>query len=153
MTQITHPTLAQSSLSPANHSPAVSNPNPFILWRDFKPRDRGVLDLIDDLLERLVESRLRLFWVPGIVTEISLDGGESQTFELAYRNSIFRLIMARMAALIEDTEKQDPIFPYRGTGSFTDPRWPHVRFHVDFVNTKTADQHLELTPVFASEPS
>ena len=152
MTQITHPTLAQSSLSPANHSPADSDSKPFVLWRDFKPRDRGVLDLIDDMLERLVESRLRLFWVPGIVTEIPLDGGESQTFEFAYRNSIFRLIMARMAVLCEESSGQD-VSPYGGTGSFTDPRWPHVRFHVEFVNTKTADQHLKLTPAFASEPS
>ena len=124
----------------------------YVLWRDFEPRERGgILGFVDDLLERLVRHRLRLHWVRDIVTEIALEDDAPRTINFPFR--AYRAVIARMAALIEDTEKQDPIFPYRGTGSFNDPRWPHVRFHVEFVNTKTADQHLELTPVFASEPS
>ena len=136
-------------LSNTTPAKAVGDP-PFVLWRDFKPRDGGVLDLIDDILAHLVHKRLRIIWVRSAVTEYPLDGGESRSFEFAYRNSVTRLVIARMAVLFEG--ERDPIYPYRGKGSFIDPRWPHIRFHVDFSNTP-AEQRLELTPVFTSEPS
>ncbi|HXD88434.1 MAG TPA: hypothetical protein VN641_18235 [Urbifossiella sp.] len=56
-----------------------------------------------------------------------------------------------MAALCHELGSQE-VSPYGGKGSFTDPRWPHVCFHVDFMNTP-AEQRLELTPVFSSEPA
>jgi len=124
----------------------------FVLWRDFKPEGRGILGLVDDMLEHIVRNRLRLHWVRGGVTEIPLEAGEPRIYEFGFRNSAARAVIARLAVLCDDETKRDPIYPYRGVGDFTDPRWPNVRFHVEFNNTP-AEQRLELTPVFASEPS
>jgi hypothetical protein len=144
---------------PSLHDPSVPSiadqetGHSFVLWRDFNPRDRGgVLGLVDDILDRLVQNRMRLHWIRSGVTEVSLDGGEPRTFEFAFRNSIARAVIARIAVLCDDEIKRDPIYPYRGVGSFTDPRWPQVRFDVNFSNTP-AEQRLELTPVFVSEHS
>ena len=123
-----------------------------IPWTNYKPRERGILDLLDDILRLCAECRIQFSGGRGSVTETPLTGAEPRSFPFPFRNSLFRAIMARFAVLCSE-DGTEHVSPYGGTGSFTDPRWPHVRFHVEFVNTKTADQHLELTPVFAPEPS
>jgi len=120
-------------------------------WANYKPRERGVLDLIDDILRHCAEDRIRFSGGHGTVTETPLPCGNPRSIAFPFRNSIFRLIMARMAALCHELSSQD-VSPYGGKGSFTDPRWPHVCFQVDFMNTP-AEQRLELTPVFSSEPA
>lgn len=147
MTPTLPPVLNNTS---AGHAPSVpARSGDFIVWRDFKPRTGGVLDFVDDMFERLITLRLRIDWRPGIVTEIPASGGDPRSYEFKFRG--YRGVMARMAFLCHELSSQD-VSPYGGKGSFTDPRWPHVRFHVDFMNTP-AEQRLELTPVFASEPS
>jgi hypothetical protein len=124
---------------------------PFVLWRDFKPRDHIVLDLVDDLLGYLVDQRLRIRWIPGVVSEFPLCGREERVYEVDFGRGVFRNLMARLCKLCSD-QTAEWINPYFGKSSFTDPRWPHVQFQIEFVNTKTTDQHLDLTPVFSSEP-
>ena len=104
------------------------------------------------MLAYLVDSELRILWIPGVVTEYLLCEQDERVYEVDFGRGVFRNLMARLSKICSD-QTTEWINPYFGKGSFTDPRWPHVRFHVEFVNTKTADQHLELTPVFASEPS
>ena len=131
-----------------SQAPAASS-EAYVVWRDFKPRGGGVLDFVDDMLERLIGLRLRIDWCPGIVMEFPASGGEPQSYDFKFRG--YRGVIARLSKLCND-ESEVWINPYGGTGSFTDPRWPHVCFHVDFMNTP-AEQRLELTPVFASETS
>ena len=123
----------------------------YVPWRDYKPRGNGFFDLVDDILAYVVENRARIVWVRELVTEFPLDGGTSRSLGFAYRNSVARAVIARLAALCE-VAIGNPFHPYRGEGSFTDPRWPHVRFFVEFSNS-SAELCLELTPVFSSEPS
>jgi hypothetical protein len=148
MTPTTQPAIGHPGQSLPDPADPRGNPS-YVLWRDFKPRDRGVLDLIDDMFAHLIQDRLRIIWVPGTVTEYPLVGGEPRSFEFAFRNSIFRLIMARMAVLCSEFGSQ-PVSPYGGTGQFVDPRWPDIRFHVDFMNTP-GEQRLELTPITSPE--
>lgn len=132
------------------HAPSgTGRSDEYIVWRDFKPRGRGVLDFIDDLFARLVALRLRIDWRPGIVTEYPPSGGKPHSYEFKFR--AYRAVMARLACLCRELSSQD-VSPYGGKGSFADPRWPQVRFHLDFMNTP-AEQRLELTPVFFSEPA
>ena len=145
-----HSTQSRNSGVSDNGNPALHAMLP-TFWENLAPRERGLLDLVDDMLLRLQSIRLRLTWQSGTISEFSVAGGPSRSFEFNLRNSIFRAVMARLAFLCQELGGQD-VSPYGGTGSFTDPRWPHVRFHVDFMNTP-AEQRLELTPVFASEPS
>lgn len=152
MTPTTHPATPRPGQPGADHAATGPGGPAYVLWKDFKPREGGVLDLIGDMSAHLVENRLRIVWVPGVVTEYPLAGGEPRSFEFAFRNSIFRLVMARMGVLCGEKAKEDPIYPYRGRGEFTDPRWPHVRFRVEFTNTP-ADQRLDLTPIFPPEPT
>ena len=136
--------------SRASHAPSLAGRGEeFIVWRDFKPRGGGVLDFVDDMFERLIGLRLKIDWRPGIVTEFPASGGEPHSYDFKFRG--YRAVMARMAFLCHELSGQD-VSPYGGIGDFIDPRWPNVSFHVDFMNTP-AEQRLDLTPVFSSEPS
>lgn len=137
--------------APRDTPPPLPDAAPPILWRQFTPRGDGVLDLVDDVLARCVEGRVRLVWGPGSVTEFPLSGAAPVAFAFAIRNSAFRALLARMSVLC-DGPGAETVSPYGGRGAFTDPRWPHVRFWVDFTNTP-AEQRLDLTPAFTPEPS
>jgi len=114
-------------------------------WTHLVPRARGVIDLVDDMLLRCRVGRMRLTWQAGMVTEIPYDGGPATTFDIRnLRNSVFRAVLARLAFLCKPLSA-DAVTPYGGKGVFIDPRWPDVRFRVDFMNTP-AEQRLELTP-------
>ena len=138
-------------LADLEKSPSPTEKGEYVLWRDFDPRERGgILGFVDDLLERLVRDRTRLYWVRDFVTELPIaKGGESRTIHFPFR--MYRDVIARLAAISDADATKDPFYPYRGVGSFTDPRWPHVRFDVDFDNRKDSPR-LDLTPVFSSEP-
>src|SRR5437867_8966079 len=103
------PTIPPAVAKSGPTSSAADSADPaYVLWKDFKPRDGGVLDLIDDMFAHLVQKRLRIVWTPGIVTEHPLDGGEPRSFEFAYRNWVLRTVMARMAVLCGEKAREDP---------------------------------------------
>jgi hypothetical protein len=118
---------------------------PPVLWQNLTPKGAGILDLVDDMLARCIDSQVRLVWVGETVTEFPLSGGEPAQFKIKLRKSIFRAILARMAALC-DIANSGSVSPYHGRGEFVDQRTPQTRFLVDFMNTPD-EQRLELTPL------
>ena len=134
-------------------TPAVgeSGRQPSDFWQSFTPRESGILDLVDDMLARCVNDQVRIVWCPGTVTEYPLSGRSPTSYEITLRNSAFRAVMARMAALC-DRPDSEALSPYGGRGEFTDPRWPRVRFSVQFTNTPD-EQRLELTPIIQANQS
>ena len=67
-----------------------------IPWTNYKPRERGILDLIDDILRLCAECRIQFSGGQGSVTETPLTGEEPRSFPFPFRNSLFRAIMARL---------------------------------------------------------
>lgn len=116
-----------------------------LAWQTLAPRAGGVSDLVDDILLRCQERRVRLTWCPGTVTEHPLDGSPATSIAITLRNSVFRAVMARLAAL-SDPLNIGSVSPYGGRAEFSYERIPQSRFLVDFVNTPN-EQRLELMPI------
>ena len=122
---------------------------------------RGVVGLVDDLLRLCPEQGLRLDWRDERCRIRSLTGSLEELLDLPLRKSIFRAILARVAALCNERSPSS-VSPYGGQGELlivteaiggdfalgdrqVRRSWPPVLFRVSFANT--ADEHkLELVP-------
>jgi hypothetical protein len=106
---------------------------------------RGVVGLVDDLLRLCPEQGLRLDWEADHCWIRSLAGDSDELLDLPLRKSVFRAILARVAALCNE-RSPGSVSPYGGRGELLVGADPPTVVRVDFANT--ADDHrLDLSPV------
>src|SRR5262249_38727963 len=104
---------------------------------------RGVVGLVDDLLTVCRQHVLQLEWEAQRY-RIRFAGGDwEEWIDLPLRKSIFRAILARVAALCNE-RTPNSVSPYGGQGELSVGTNPPALFHVTFTNT-LAEQKLGLT--------
>jgi hypothetical protein len=111
----------------------------------FEHPTRGVVGLVDDLLRLCDEQGLHLHWQGDRCHVGSVGGGHDEVFDKPLRKSVFRALVARVAALCNE-RSPNSVSPYRGQGELSMDTAPPTIFMVRFVNT-TDEQKLELIPM------
>jgi len=113
-----------------------------ILRRVLMYPTRGVAGLVDDLLTVCGEHGLQLDW-RAERCRVCLPGGAwEEMIDVRLRKSVFRAILARIAALC-NAQAPNSVSPYGGQGELSAGANPPVQFRVTFANTP-AEQRLEL---------
>lgn len=103
----------------------------------------GVAGLVDELLTLCQEHGLQLDWQTDRYRVRSREGDWEELIDVPLRKSVFRAILARIAALCNE-RTPNSVSPYGGQGEFSaDANSPAV-IRVRFANTP-AEQTLELT--------
>lgn len=106
---------------------------------------REIVGLVDDLLRLCQERGLQLDWRADCCRARPLGGGSDEVIENLLRKSLFRAILARVAALCNE-RNSNSVSPYGGQAEVTIGADPGTTVRVNFTNTP-AEQRLELTPV------
>lgn len=114
----------------------------------FETPNRGVTDLVDDLLQLCPEQ--------GLLVEFDADRclvrsltGNSEVIDSPLRKSVFRALLARLAALCNQWIP-DSVSPYGGKAYLQVRSDPVRLFQVSFANTPS-EQWLTLTPLTVDE--
>ncbi len=105
---------------------------------------RGVVGLVDDLMRLCPKQGLRLDWQADRCRVRSLAGNLDEALDLPLRKSVFRAVLARVAALCNERSPSS-VSPYGGQGELLLRADPTTMFKVAFTNT-TEEQQLELIP-------
>jgi hypothetical protein len=116
---------------------------PSQLEQAFHPSPRGVVGLAEDLFQLCPEGGMEFTWE----TErcrVRILGTPERLVEVPLPKSVFRALLARMAALCNE-QKTDSVSPYGGQGKVVTSQVPSVHFQVTFTNTPT-EQKLLLVP-------
>ncbi|HUY88826.1 MAG TPA: hypothetical protein VMV10_08845 [Pirellulales bacterium] len=117
----------------------------------FRPTERGVVGLVDDLLGlcRLYQLRINFRDDRCCVRHLGADAQES--FEIPVPKSVFRAALARTAAICNE-QHPESVTPYRGEGtiavlppvsSCSEKGVAPSTCYVSFINTPR-DQHFEM---------
>ena len=113
---------------------------------------RGVVGLVEDLLAVCRGQRLQLDWQTDCCRVRSVGDNWDESIDLPLRKSVFRAILARVAALCNE-RVPNSVSPYGGHGELSVGPAPHDVIRVAFVNTP-AEQKLELvTETVAAAPT
>jgi hypothetical protein len=103
----------------------------------------GVVGVVDDLLAACREHSLEIDW-RGESCRIRSAGGEWETLrDLSVRKSVFRAIIARVAAICNE-QNPNSVSPYGGDGTILVRPAPPLALHVTFANT-AAEQRLAIS--------
>lgn len=95
---------------------------------------RGVVGLVDELLTICNEHALSIRWhLTGIQVDVSKNS-EHEIVDVSVRKSIFRAVLARLAALCNTTEPGS-VSPHSGVGEIVVEGTPAVRYGLRFANT------------------
>jgi hypothetical protein len=121
------------------------------LRRVFQPNPRGVIGVADELLALCREQRLQLHWHAGYCRFQTLGAEPLACIEFPIQRSVFRSILARLAALCNE-QSPDFVSPYGGEGQLTVCDNPLLVVRVIFTNTPDV-QRLELNCPERSEPA
>lgn len=105
----------------------------------------GVVGMVDDLLRLCPEHGLQLDWQAGCCRIRSLGNGSDTVVDRPLRKSVFRAILARIAALCNQ-RSPDSVAPYGGQGELSVGASPVTRVGVSFVNTAN-EQWVRLWPL------
>jgi len=116
-----------------------------VLHRILVQPTRGVVGLVDDLFAACREHNLQLDWQADRWRVRSPRGRREELDDLPLRKSIFRAILARVAALCNE-RSPNSISPYGGQGELTVGTNPATVFRVAFTNTPS-EQKFELMRV------
>jgi hypothetical protein len=103
---------------------------------------RGVVGLVDDLLKACWEHGLHLDWQADRCRVRSPGGKWEEWVDVPLRKSVFRAILARVAALCNERAPSS-VSPYGGQGELSVGADPAAVCRITFVNTP-AEQKLEL---------
>jgi hypothetical protein len=103
---------------------------------------RGVAGLVDDLLGVCQKHGLQLDWQADRCRVRSFGGEWEELVDVPLRKSVFRAILARVAALCNE-RTPNSVSPYGGHGQLAVGADPRSVFRVTFANTP-AEQKLEL---------
>ncbi len=109
----------------------------------------GIVGLVDDVLVVCHEHGLQLDWQADRFRFRSPDGEWEELPDVTLPKSVFRAILARIAALCNQ-RTPNSVSPYGGQGELTVGEDQTARFRVSFSNTLAA-QRLELN--CTSEPT
>ena len=102
----------------------------------------GIVGLVDELLKLCPESGLELDWQDESCRAYTFEN-HRELMEVPLRKSVFRAILARVAAICND-RNANAVSPYGGVGELSVVAHPATVLRVSFVNT-TAEQRLTLT--------
>ncbi len=108
----------------------------------FEHPTRGVVGLVDDLLALCRGRALQLDWHADLCRVRYLESGSEEAIEVPLRLSVFRAILARVAALCNE-QHSGSVSPYSGRGDLSVESDPPAIIRVAFVNTAD-EQKLEL---------
>jgi hypothetical protein len=106
---------------------------------------RDVVGLVDELLRACPEQGLQLDWHADRCRIRFLTNGPDDGIDWAPRKSVFRAILARVAALCNE-RKPDSVSPYGGKGELAVDAASSTVLRVSFANT-AAEQWLQVMPV------
>ncbi len=110
--------------------------------RVFQPTDRGVVGLVDDLLDLCPEQGLHLEWRERQCLIRALDGAPAATTQIPLQESVFRAMLARVAALCNELGPA-VVSPYGGDGTFVAPASSSSVYHAAFAN-RPGELRLEI---------
>jgi hypothetical protein len=119
------------------------------LQQTFQPTSRGVVGLVDDLLNSCPEDGLHLEWHAG-VCRVRPALVMEPSAEVPCPKSAFRALIARVATLCNE-RRPAPISPYGGQGELSADRNAKSVIQAAFINTSN-EQWLELRPVRVERP-
>ncbi|OWK38014.1 hypothetical protein [Fimbriiglobus ruber] len=111
----------------------------------FTPGPRGVVGLVDDLLAACRDNKVRLDFQDGYCRITSLSSGGRDAIEIPLQKSVFRAILARVAALCNE-RVPNSVTPYRGVGELVALTDPPATFRVSFINNPD-EQHLKVVHI------
>jgi hypothetical protein len=111
------------------------------LQRLFQPGPRGVVGLVDDLLELCREQPLHLEWQRDRCCVYPMGTESPEPIQIPMQKSVFRALLARFSSLCNE-HKPDSVSPYSGEGELAVTTVPAV-FHVEFRNTP-AEQRIKV---------
>lgn len=120
------------------------------LQRAFEPTQRGVVGLVDDLLGLCQEHGLQLDWQANRCRVRPLGAEPQVSTEIPLPKSVFRAILARMAALCNE-RTPGSVSPYGGEGELVVGTSPPSVFRVAFTNTP-GEQGLEVRRLAEDSP-
>jgi hypothetical protein len=125
----------------------MNNLSPFSerLQSAFEPNRGGVVGLVDDLLSLCREQGLQLDWQANRCRVGPLGSQSQEWTEIPLPKSVFRAILARMAALCNQ-RVPNSVSPYGGEGELTVCTDPPTVFRVTFTNTP-GEQRVEVRRV------
>jgi hypothetical protein len=106
---------------------------------------RGIAALVNDFLTVCHEQRLQLNWQAGHLHARALGGDAEDEIDVPIPKSVFRAILARVAALC-DERSPGSVSPYGGAGELSIEGNPPKILRVAFTNTP-GEQRVDLTPV------
>jgi hypothetical protein len=121
------------------------SPFPDRLQRAFVPTQRGLAGLVDDLLGLCQEQGIQLDWRANRCRVRSLGAEPQESTEIPLPKSVFRAILARLAALCNE-RIPGSVSPYGGEGELSVGTNPRTVLRVAFTNTP-GEQELELRPL------
>jgi anti-anti-sigma factor len=99
----------------------------------------GIAGLVDDLLAACLKLGLQLDCHPDRWRVRSSGGGWEELKDLSLRKSVFRALLARLAALCNE-RTPNSVSPYGGQGELSAGADPAAVFRVVFVNTASGQQ-------------
>jgi hypothetical protein len=114
----------------------------------FNPTPRGVVGLVDDLLNLCRVHQLRLRFADGHCSINRLGADDREALTVPLPKSVFRAALARVAALCNE-QHPGSVTPYRGEGEVVVPAAPSPNgnapstCYIRFTNTPS-EQHLEM---------
>jgi hypothetical protein len=114
------------------------------LQEAFSPTSRGVIGVVDELLGLCREQGLQLGWHANQCQVREVGKEPQNSTELPLPKSVFRAILARVAALCNE-RSPDSISPYGGEGELSVGTNPPEILHVVFTNTPD-EQRMVVTP-------
>ncbi|MFO0928528.1 MAG: hypothetical protein U0736_16140, partial [Gemmataceae bacterium] len=100
----------------------------------FRLTDRGVIGIVDEVLALGRDHRLQLVWQSGRCRVQPLDGNGQDTIEVPLPKSVFRAILARLAAMCNE-RSPNAVSPYGGQGEIVIGGDPQAVVQVTFTNT------------------
>jgi hypothetical protein len=118
------------------------SPFPERLRRAFEPTPRGVVGLVDNLLDLCRQQGLQLHWQANRCLVRPLGAEPQELAELPLPKSVFRAILARIASLCNE-RTPNSVSPYGGEGELSVGTGPPTVFRVAFTNTP-GEQGLEV---------
>jgi hypothetical protein len=110
----------------------------------FEPTESGVIGLVENLLDLSREQGLRFGWAGDQCHVRPLGPEPPETAEFPLPKSVFRAMLARLAALCNE-HSPDSVSPYGGEGELPVGTNPRTLVRVAFTNTP-GELGLELSP-------
>jgi hypothetical protein len=125
----------------------MSNPTPFLdrIRQIFRPTQRGVVGMVDDLLGLCQNQELQLDWHADRCHVCTIGAEPEESIEVPIPKSVFRAVLARLAALCNERNPAS-VSPYGGEGELIVGVDPATVCRVAFTNTPDA-QCVRLTRI------